>query len=531
MEILLPELALPVRLHECRGYGGAEERSFETTLMGLRVRLDDNRADNLEEGFPQSSSMRVSGENMTLTIYAFKKKKAESYRKNEGILFAVNGQTHGQFTDDFFRRKKVGLSYLADSLLVLVDCTELSIMAREDLFMNSRDRLSGGELRRAIEAELEDILGRNQPLTQLRERRRREEIHSKIEDSKPLESILKSLLLKSPTLSKMFLQGDKLSNPFKPTGVQGGERPFNGRRYPTFFRFKGKDYGTVLRRDGHINTRARINFETDAENEYFSRDIDKGISTVYTVINRQLSAYGGDYHFNLYNGIGTLNLQLPVTVGKELTFIIIVTDRTRIDPFKNSVIIKMQREVQSNPSNTKTRIKPPGKEKGSDRDISTHIQLPKITKVYEAPPRDEKGWDDMNPPFDKFSALRIRDSGKRTVKSTTNGSTIYDFSVNVDNIYLKTEMKNSKKSAEVLEARFVYGMTLVGISLVHAEMENKKPSPESQETANDHEETNIEDRVENFTKAIAPILNPMIDSLGDLEFERETMGSMAGEST
>ena len=45
---------------------------------------------------------------------------------------------------------------LAKSLLVIVDCSQLTVAAREDLFMNSRDRLSNGELRKAIEEELED---------------------------------------------------------------------------------------------------------------------------------------------------------------------------------------------------------------------------------------------------------------------------------------------------------------------------------------------------------------------------------------
>ncbi|MFZ0946243.1 MAG: hypothetical protein WB930_02535 [Syntrophobacteraceae bacterium] len=532
LEVLLPEVALPIRLHECRGYGGAEERSFETTLMGLRVRLDDNRADNLEEGFPLSSAMRVLGENMTIWIYAFKKKKAESYRKNEGILFTVNGQTHGQFTDDFFRRKKVGLSYLADSLLVLVDCTGLSITAREDLFMNSRDRLSGGELRRAIEEELEDILRHNQPLAELRERRRREEIHSKVEDSKPLENILKSLLAKSPTLSKMFLYGDKISNPFKAVGVQGEERPFKGERYPTFFKFKGRDYGTVLRREAHINMRARISFETDAENDYFSRDIDKGISTIYTIIDGNQISYTGDYALNLENGLATLNLQLPPSskIGEEHNILIRVTDRIRIDPFVNSVIIKVTDEVSLKPSTSAPRRKPPGKEKGVDREITARTQLPKITKVYENAPNGEKGWSDMTPPFNKYSALRIRDSGNRTERNTTNGGSIYDFYVNVDNIFLKTEIKDSGKSPEVFVARFLYGMTLIGISLIHDDLEKEKPTTESEEGANGPEEINIEDQVENITKAIAPVLNPMIDSLGGLDFEVETMGNMAGES-
>ena len=40
LERLMPEIALPVRLHECRGYAGVKERSFETPIAGIVVRLE-----------------------------------------------------------------------------------------------------------------------------------------------------------------------------------------------------------------------------------------------------------------------------------------------------------------------------------------------------------------------------------------------------------------------------------------------------------------------------------------------------------
>jgi hypothetical protein len=193
LELLLPELALPIRLHECRpGYGG-HAGSYETTLTGLGIRLDEGgRGENLEPDFPVSVEMTCAGEPMTATIFAFKKGRADTYRKTEGIIFAVNGQTHGYLTLDFFRRGKVGLAYLADSILVIVDCTRISGRGRELVFMNSRDRLRDGDLRKQVEQELEDLL-KNQPgLRALRERRRREELESRIDDSKPLEQILES---------------------------------------------------------------------------------------------------------------------------------------------------------------------------------------------------------------------------------------------------------------------------------------------------------------------------------------------------
>lgn len=264
VDLLLPDVALPIRFHECRtGYAG-HAGSYDTTLTGLCVRLDDDKGENLEADFPSSCPMSVAGEQMTATIYAFKKGRAETYRKSEGIIFTVNGQTHGHLTLDFFRRKTVGLSYLADSILVIVDCTRLTGRAREDLFMNSRDRLSGAPLRHDIEDALEDLLKHHDGLRALKERRRREEIESSLQDSKPLEDILETLLKHSPTLSELFLFGNRATNPFKPIKVRAEEKPFEGKRFPTFFKFKGKDSGAEISRDCHSNARCRIVFETDA---------------------------------------------------------------------------------------------------------------------------------------------------------------------------------------------------------------------------------------------------------------------------
>jgi len=72
LDILLPEIALPIRLHECRAYTG-KEASWETTLSGLGVRLDNDKAGNLEENFPTTSLLVTQGERMTAKVYAFVK--------------------------------------------------------------------------------------------------------------------------------------------------------------------------------------------------------------------------------------------------------------------------------------------------------------------------------------------------------------------------------------------------------------------------------------------------------------------------
>jgi len=306
-DLLLPDTALPVRFHEARDYGG-HAGSHANTLTGLSVRLEDDKRDNLEDDFPTSCPLRADDEEMIATIYAFKKGKAKAYRNEEGIIFTLNGQTHGYLTPDFFRRKKVGLSYLADSLLVVIDCSRrFSGRAREDLFMNSRDRLSKGALRAAIESELEDMLKNHSGLRKLKERRRREETEARLADSKPLEDILESILKQAPNLANLFLLGKRASNPFKTKKVIDGEQPYDGKRFPTYFKFKGKEYGTELERETHRNMRSRIYFETDAVNDFFSRPIEAGNFSLFCIRDnskKPVSSFAGP---NLHNGVATLS--------------------------------------------------------------------------------------------------------------------------------------------------------------------------------------------------------------------------------
>jgi hypothetical protein len=526
MDLLLPDVALPIRFHECREYRG-HAGSFETTLTGLSVRLDDDKGENLEPKFPSSCQMSVAGERMTATIYAFKKGKAETYRKNEGIIFTVNGQTHGHLTQGFFAQKSVGLSYLADSILVVVDCTALSGRAREDLFMNSRDRLSAAPLRHVIEEELEVLLKNHDGLRELKNRRRDEELQERLKDSKPLEEVLEALLRHSPTLSQLFLLGNRATNPFKPKSVKSEEKAFEGKRFPTYFRFKGKEYGAQLSRDCHINTRCRVPFETDAVNDYFSRQVDPGRFVLSRIdAGGQLSTVE-DYSLNLQNGIAVLNVKLPnvCRVGDAVQFIAVVADSSQIEPFRNEFTVHVM--SPSEPSGGKgKRRKPPSEQEGDEREIPTGIELPTWVLVKE------EDWGKHDPPFDQHTALRIRHAGNSGESGGTGDEKdIYDFYINADNVHLKRYLKQELRSDQdekVAQTRFELGLMLTGLALIHqAAQRNQSNEVEEQNPP----EANLELQVGVVTRAIAPFLLPMIDALGALDTEDVQAAVASSEST
>jgi len=516
LDILMPEIALPIRLHECR-YGG-EERSFETTLSGLSVRLEDDKANNIEENFPLTSPLKVSGEQLTAKIYAFKKNKEESYKKNEGIIFTINGQTHGYFGQGFFNSQKVGMGRLADSLLVFIDCDKMSGRAREDLFMNSRDRLTNGELREAIDTELEIMLREHQALKDLRERRRREEMETKLSDSKPLQDTLESIMKSYPSLASLFSIGTRLSNPFKAQEVAAEDIPYKGKLYPTYFKFQKLNYGELLQRTTAINMRCRITFETDVVNDYFARTQNKGTFTLHVNINGRNTDVT-DFVLNLENGKATLSMRLPrdVKVGDSFPGEAMVYDDTLVFPFINRFFITVGPAQIITPPRPPLPGKPPGPRPGKGREIPESLALPEIHQVYEAE------WDKRDPKFDRFSALQIIQEKATIDAENDDTSAPYSFYVNMDNVYFKTAAKQSKTNPDVLKARFTYGLVLFGMALIRGESTVTK-SEESQGKEADEMENNgsfsLEKKVFQVSSAIAPIVLPLIDSLGSLDEEQ-----------
>ncbi|MCG8554029.1 MAG: hypothetical protein MJD61_01890 [Proteobacteria bacterium] len=503
LDILLPEIALPVRIHECRG-GGGHGGSFDNPLTGLTVRLDDDSANNLEFD-PITCPFSVSGEPLTATIYAFRPGKGRTYAKREGLIFTVNGQTHAPLSRDFFRRSRVGLGYLRDSLLVLVDCTKLSGRSREDLFMNSRDRLSDHELRHQIELELEVILKEEPRLRELKARRREEELKEKLAEEKPLELVLGALLKKSPSLSSILLKGARLSNPFD-TRKSGEEekRKFKGKRFPTYFRFRGKPDSHVLQRECAINLRQRIEFETDVEDNYFGRKREGGQFQLYTVVDglrKDVSDFTGPV---LDRGSGSIRVALPpnAEVADRLEYVAVIDDCSRVDPIENhfSILVKRPSEGRKRDSSKRDKSKNP-KGDGDDSKSESGFSLPPVVRVYE------EEWGKHEPAFDRFAALRIVNAGD---SEENGGKPKFDFYVNCDNMYLKSEAKGRAEDVKLVEAQFVYGMVLVGLGLLHEDSQRKEA---------DEGRMSVEDQAEQFSRAIAPFMMTIVSDLGGLQFD------------
>jgi hypothetical protein len=498
LSTLMPSLAYPIYLDECRDY---KAHTMFRTLSGLNVRLNDSSSDSDSSTIEDrlSAFFNIDGQKLSVAIYVFKKTsekradKTKEYPNNEGVLLTLNGQTHGYIDRRFFRRKSVGYSYIADDLLAIVDCSYIDKGTREDLFMNSRDRMRAGSFRKKIESELEDFLKNDETLLRLESTRRAEAIADKLADDKPLEEILSSVFKSSSVLSKLFLSGERLKNPID-LSKKTSTKAFVGKFNPTYFTIEKKPSIDVVKRDVQIGRKFRITYSTDAVNDFFSRDEYPGEYVLYCD-----DVLCDNHRLRLHNGIAVLSVSLPEDAqdGRQYHYKCIVKDTNIDSEFPSEFEVSVIPFIESTGGGG-TRKQPPGDE-SDDKSISpSGISLPNVTEVY----KDK--WDEHN--FVRESALKV----ERVAADVE----VFDFFINMDNIHLQTELKSFTKDdvkMTVYKSRYMYAMVLIGLGILGYYSNNYNTTNNDDE---DFQEITPEEMVKTISEMLSPMILPMIDVLG-----------------
>jgi hypothetical protein len=263
-----------------------------------------------------------------------------------------------------------------------------------------------------------------------------------------------------------------------------------------------------------VGARARITFETDAANDYFSRDEERGSFELFVVtINGRVPATNYQWP-RLHNGLAQLSLSLPesASAGDDIQFEAVVSDPSRIEPFVNSFILTVQAEREHTTGGTSGRTGKAHQEGDNSKGTTNHgasesrdgsLDIPEPTPVYE------KDWKTKEPSFDKFTCMRI----KRNPEAKEDEER-YDYFLNMDNVHLQTYLKARPKDAPSMKLRFTVGMTLVALAVAHQEQLRKKNADGSVDMPDDR--VNVAERVAQTTSAVAPFLLPMIDCMEDL---------------
>lgn len=499
LSTLIPRIALPVKLYERRP--NYKAHTYETVISGLLTRLREDRGDNIEQGFPSTGFFKTDGQKLHYSIYVFKKDAYDKYAANEGVLFTINGQTHGHLTKSFFNTKSVGMNYLAESLLIILDCSDIDGRSREDLFMNSRDRLSNCALKMSIEEELADLITHHQGLRELKERRRAEEVDKLLSDNKPLTEILQKIIFASPTLSRILGMGVRLHTPFNENGEQKVLPVFEGKKFPTFFKLV-KKYDEKSPKPVHIGSKFRIEFTTDAENTYFDRQHDVGSFNIQIIgedgqfdYMDSLDMAAQNVSMNLWNGVAYLNMAMDVNeVGKLLFVRCQINDISRTIPLANDFVIRIEPAANKNQQYDKKS----SNNNSEAKDTSSKLALPNIVEITRYGVDGRHSWAEQG--FNKDSALKVKGSEE-------DG---YDYFINVDNASILQEMHGSKPAdIKTKQMKYKFGLVLIGMSLLH-DHKLKQLDEFSEETEN------VFDLIERVSTAVSPIIVPMIDGLGEM---------------
>ena len=502
LSLLMPSLALPIRLYERRE--GYKAHTYETTLNGLSVRLEEDKTGNLEsEEWPTTEKMNIKGQNFTLKIYAFKNKSktlarkspTDNYVKNEGIIFTVNGQTQGSISRRFFGKQNIGLRSISKSIIVMVDASEIDREMSEELFMNSRDRLvDAGDLRKEIDQKLERILSEHKGLKELRQRRWEEEVQEKVGDSKPLKEIIANILKNSPTLSKIFIEGRHLSNPLDLRPASQKEE-YSGEKFPSYFTIT-KDYTFESPRKFPMNQASiRIEFKTDVVNNYFDREDGQGEHTL--LLDKK--EFGGSSTINLWNGTAILNIYPndEIKIGDKLRFRSVINDVSRIEPLFNDFVIEIDNEVCPSKGSKGKRKRPHGDNDGPELS-SAGINLPEIKRVEKT----DDIWADRD--FTEYTGIVVEDFGEEKG---------YVFYLNMSNIYFQNHCKENRKSdVEILKSQYEYANSLIALSIIQSVKEKKIKIEE------DEDEFEL---IRKATSCISMVLIPMLTYFENNKSENE----------
>jgi len=479
LERFLHTLCLPIRVTEARSY---QAHYFSTTVSGGSVTIEDDREQRsfTELGFPADSGVNIPGiGKLPVWIVVYKPTEDGAKRRNPyGVCFTVNGQVHGQMPSDFISRR-LGFGYLTRDLLVSVDCTGMAPDVREDFFMASRDRLRDCDAYDRIEEELVPRLREHPGLREMNQRRREQQVKQSTTDDEPAR-IMQQLVHADPTLSQLLIPGSKIKKPF---GPEKPVSPYVGKRFPTYFRIANEPKGGFVK-DCPANLKCRVEFETDAENDYFSRGESPGEFTC----SPDCGAPG-----NLWNGNVAAAFHVPrsANIGEAVSVRVQVTDETRVSPFVCDFMIRVQAPLQRPPSPSG----PPRQPKGGGE-----LGMPQISEVFR------NGWAARN--FDDYSGLEI----------VPNENSSFDVFVNMDNIFLLGELKRESDpgNQQLIRYWFKYGLYLTALGLIY---DNRRREETRSRQAED--ETEDDPKIDYFKLAgkvscgIAAVIVPVIRRLAE----------------
>lgn len=395
------------------------DRNLQRELFGLKRRLEEEGSKYVAEFFSEDYADQHMGR-IKVTCYVFQPRiegrtaketkesiQREFFKNNMSVLFSLHGQVHGHYTSEFITRS-LKFPLLKDYLLVHVDCTDLHMEFRDELFMASRDRLKDADESRTLRQKLAEILTGGRLKEVYAARKSSISVEGK-DTSDLIRNFTRNLPLQSE-LVRLLNQTFKLED--KRTGEatgrnkgrasrEGTPKPaFKPERFPSFFRIERKqddDAGMPVVQVP-LGTQRTVRFATDVEDQYFDRVSDPGDLQIAPVDLQSAKAGGGagtrlpDRLEDVLNVVKSSphNGTIRVTVNptKALRVGDVVKLRAELSgagtTFEQFFLVRV-----SDPEVKKERDKP------KDDQPDNQLGLPRLVLVYKEPGRGNASWDQL----------------------------------------------------------------------------------------------------------------------------------------
>lgn len=274
----LVDCALPLRLYDFDAKptkGGLRAEGIAPrTFSGMKtvLKLDDSGGESGNIAFDHVIHHSENADLGTIRISYFGLDNMKEHLRKypHRMFYTINGQSQAKERASLLGKAK--LDDIRNHLIVQIDCDAMDSTARSAVFKPDRERMAQIELTRELRNIVVTALRDSGDLREYARKIRNRRISTQIEDEAG-KSFLADLVRNNPDLQDLFGIGDVVD---VPTEEPGGADEYVGKRFPTYLNPTNMAKGN--RKNVPVNADAYrwIECETDAQNDYLSREADRG---------------------------------------------------------------------------------------------------------------------------------------------------------------------------------------------------------------------------------------------------------------
>ena len=468
LNTLLYDSALPILICEQRDFKG---HSKEKLMLGNKTRVAIDERDKKYKTFSFSiQDTATFGAEIPIEVTVFNQTvKNSEFIRGRSVIFTLNGQTQGTENKTFIS-VDLGFRQLREYMLISVDCTNIKTSVRNDMFMSSRDRMREGRFYSKLREQIIELLKNEDCLKKLNQEYKGKELLESKDDKELIQNLFANL--KGNDNIKRMLSNMSGLYPF--TTKKELKRDENGgkkkheekkpqlRRFPSYFKVtslkekEGKLYKAVS-----LGGKGSITFETNAENEFLTRNMDKGELEI-SILNFSGKSNGGDGPRLPSTPDDKLRISRSGPNDGEIKLSFETTDKTEVgDMFEISVkMISASGEMEVI---VFIGIEEPKEKKnnGTEKEESPDLNLPALIKVT----KDD--WAGQNPVITANDIVRF---------DLADNGVIEKILINMDSNLIKKQINKPGISVEKIGKKYItsiYAHSLMVYSMLYGYYNNQ----------------------------------------------------------